>query len=922
MKMDLHLHTPASSDYRDPGISYLDILKKAEERGLDMIAFADHNTIGGYAAMHREIETLTLLEKLNRINDQERATLNEYHRLLSRIVVLPAFEFTATFGFHILGIFPENTSVRKLEYLLLDLNVPEDRMVIGAPDVGSTSDVLRAYAGIAGAGGLAIAAHANSSNGVAMQGFPFGGQTKIAYTQDPNLAAIEVTDLEAGGRRTTASFFNGSKPEYPRRMHLIQGSDAHSLETEQMDSANKRLGVGARVTEILVKEASFAAFREILMGDDFTRIRPHRAVSAWEFAERARSEGPSLTQSFHERAMTKTNRTRPILHDIAAFANTSGGTIYVGVTPDNRVAVHGVERAEDDVRLLRADIQQSFDPPISVDFDVKQAGARAVIAIKVAEGRDTPYVYTPTGQIYIRAEDETVVAKRDEIINLVRKSGVVGAAPRPQSSLALPPPPAAAASAPSEARATPVPTVPEQGRWTREARPGSSAGSGQAPRSAEPAPPTRDRAIAEPGQQQERAYRPPAFPNLPPEKIKGRVQPMGGPPSAGSGGADTERLNWEEGGESAETANPEVVTTPLTTHQLEDYLENGANATVTLTPLQDTGRSRRRRGRGATEEAAAPEAESLEPAIMEAAPVAEAPAPEVAAPPARSSRSRRKGAAAVAEASETPAAEAAPPMEATVSSEHMTREEIVEAEAPRKGRRSRKATQQLEIEAPTAAAAATETGTEAILTEAEVEPGAQQPFEIAPEAPARKGRSRGKKSAGAESEAAPAQAMEAPPAPEQAESGRKRGRKSAKSSAASEPQQADLPNPPSTGVEIMSTEMRGTTRYHTMRDLRNQTTVHNVTRQSARRLWHYAIMQNEHGEPAMAEVMWHPQLPIGIWRRGQRAGAMRSDLVMRQPDGTLLVYYGVTDEGLHSPWQDLVDMAEEAGYEGPDSIGG
>ena len=45
-RMDLHLHTPASSDYRDPGITYLDILKKAEEKKLDMIAFADHNTVG------------------------------------------------------------------------------------------------------------------------------------------------------------------------------------------------------------------------------------------------------------------------------------------------------------------------------------------------------------------------------------------------------------------------------------------------------------------------------------------------------------------------------------------------------------------------------------------------------------------------------------------------------------------------------------------------------------------------------------------------------------------------------------------------------------------------------------------------------------------------------------------------------------
>src|SRR5437867_12408655 len=153
--------------------------------------------------MHKEIENLALLNKLGRITPDEKTTLAEYRRLLEKIVVLPAFEFTATFGFHILGIFPENTSVRKLEYLLLDLNVPEERMLAGAPEVGSTSDVLRAYQAIASAGGLAIAAHANSSNGVAMQGFPFGGQTKIAYTQDANLTALEVTDLEATGRRTT-----------------------------------------------------------------------------------------------------------------------------------------------------------------------------------------------------------------------------------------------------------------------------------------------------------------------------------------------------------------------------------------------------------------------------------------------------------------------------------------------------------------------------------------------------------------------------------------------------------------------------------------------------------------------------------------------------------------------------------------------
>ncbi len=89
--------------------------------------------------------------------------------------------------------------------------------------------MITVYRLVKEAGGMAIAAHANSSNGVAMRGFAFGGQTRIAYTQDPNLYALEVTDLEHKGRRTTAAFFSGTKPEYPRRMHCIQGSDAHRL---------------------------------------------------------------------------------------------------------------------------------------------------------------------------------------------------------------------------------------------------------------------------------------------------------------------------------------------------------------------------------------------------------------------------------------------------------------------------------------------------------------------------------------------------------------------------------------------------------------------------------------------------------------------------------------------------------------------
>jgi hypothetical protein len=230
--MDLHLHTPASIDYQQLEVSYLDILHRAEARGLDIIGFADHNTVAGYRGMQEEIQQLTLLEKLNRLLPEEKTRLAEYRRLLEKILVLPGFEFTATFGFHIMGFFSPDKPIREIEHLLLDLNIPSEHLDHGSETVGATSDVITAYQVINEAGGLVIAAHANSSNGVAMRGFSFGGQTRIAYTQDPRLHALEVTDLEQSGRRNTAAFFSGTKPEYPRRMHCIQGSDAHRVNSD------------------------------------------------------------------------------------------------------------------------------------------------------------------------------------------------------------------------------------------------------------------------------------------------------------------------------------------------------------------------------------------------------------------------------------------------------------------------------------------------------------------------------------------------------------------------------------------------------------------------------------------------------------------------------------------------------------------
>ena len=430
-RADLHLHTPASADYFEPEIHPIDILRKAEQRGLDIIAFTDHNTVAGYVAMQREIEQLTYLQQLGRANADEIRLLAEYRRLLDKMLVLPGFEFTATFGFHILGIFSPYTPIRHLEHLLMTLNIPAAVLDIGSTEVGASSDVLTAYRAIHDAGGIVIAAHVNSAHGVAMQGIDFGGQTRIAYTQDRHLHALEATDLGRRDRRSTQRFFDGTKPEYPRRMRIVQGSDAHALNAVR-DKTNRvlTLGVGDRVTELALSERSFEGLLEMFQSSDFARSRPYNPNRQPEdYVQLAREEGETIIQSFHE-TLEEKSRLNAIMADVCAFANTNGGTVYIGIPSDRRRKIKGIENPRETVELLRREISQTIAPSLHFEIDTQETGGKTVIRIEVPFGEDRPYAIDGN-RIYIRDDNETTLAVRDEIVNLVRQGLVFQEAPIP-----------------------------------------------------------------------------------------------------------------------------------------------------------------------------------------------------------------------------------------------------------------------------------------------------------------------------------------------------------------------------------------------------------------------------------------------------------------------------------------------------------
>jgi hypothetical protein len=452
-RADLHLHTPGSADYQEPDTHYIDILRKAEARSLDIIAFTDHNTIAGYAAMLREIEQLEYLERLGRALPEEQRLLAEYRRLLEKILVLPGFEFTATFGFHILGIFAPATPIRQIEHFLLSLNVPVEAIEQGNSIVGASSDVLTAYRLIDEAGGICIAAHVNSAHGVAMRGFDFGGQTKIAYTQDRHLHALEVTDLGSRARGSTQRFFDGTKPEYPRRMRCIQGSDAHRinvLPTADKNAKNVNLGIGDRVTEVSLPERTFDALREMFLSADFSRSRPYNPARSkpYDYVQAARDEGENLVQSFHDSMTRRGGKLYGVVADICAFANTNGGTIYIGVSADKKAPPVGIEDSKDAIEKLQQEISRTITPNLYVEIDTQETQGKTVIRVQVPRGEQRPYAIEEN-KIYVRDETETSLAVRDEIVSLVLQSVESGQNTRLSSEL------------PSETIETPRPAVEE-----------------------------------------------------------------------------------------------------------------------------------------------------------------------------------------------------------------------------------------------------------------------------------------------------------------------------------------------------------------------------------------------------------------------------------------------------------------------------
>jgi hypothetical protein len=185
-----------------------------------------------------------------------------------------------------------------------------------------------------------------------------------------------------------------------------------------------------------MSEVSFEALLEVFQGNDFARTRPYRPTQApFDYVQAAREQGPSIVQSFHERTTRRGGRLHAIICDVCAFANTNGGTIYLGVSSNVKSPTTGIENPTETINTLKTEIERKITPPLHVSIDTLDSQGRKVLRLGIPVGDDPPYA-VDENKIYVRDESETSMAVRDEIVGLVTKKLQPTVAPPPEEEVA------------------------------------------------------------------------------------------------------------------------------------------------------------------------------------------------------------------------------------------------------------------------------------------------------------------------------------------------------------------------------------------------------------------------------------------------------------------------------------------------------
>lgn len=231
---DLHIHTPASKCYEGTKVEteYLEIVKFAKKKNLEIIAISDHNSIEGYSEIFEQKNKIKVeIETLLSLSDSEQAQkrIKELKKTLAYfegILILPAIEFEVNNGIHLLVIFNPNTSLTKIRQFLENGGYNQDSYGYEKCDTISNWSIFDLYEEVKNYDCIVIDGHTDSDKGI-LNTIPKGNTRAHAFK---NSSLSGVCYKNEKQRKQLESTLKTSQ-EYHRERPLafLKASDSHNL---------------------------------------------------------------------------------------------------------------------------------------------------------------------------------------------------------------------------------------------------------------------------------------------------------------------------------------------------------------------------------------------------------------------------------------------------------------------------------------------------------------------------------------------------------------------------------------------------------------------------------------------------------------------------------------------------------------------
>ncbi len=206
LALDLHVHTPASKDWRGPQTTPEQLVERAIALGLDGIAVTDHAT-GAWV-------------------DKVKAAANG-----TSLAVFPGVEINdiaGNAGIHILALFEMATTTADIDRFLTTVGALHG--VGGTVQRGSaTSGPLELLQGVDRFGGIAVLAHCRSSKGALGD---MRGDLRTELVRNPTVLAAESTSVDyfdpasAAAHKRVFDLLDGTDLTYQRELAVYQASDS------------------------------------------------------------------------------------------------------------------------------------------------------------------------------------------------------------------------------------------------------------------------------------------------------------------------------------------------------------------------------------------------------------------------------------------------------------------------------------------------------------------------------------------------------------------------------------------------------------------------------------------------------------------------------------------------------------------------